>query len=65
MTQNYITLSLETHLFFLRIMKEYALFLEAGFPCKNKEWIEHADHVPREANHYTRILQCVRTGEGC
>ncbi|MGN0319128.1 MAG: DUF2935 domain-containing protein [Lachnospira sp.] len=43
MTQNYITLSLETHLFFSRIMKEHALFLEAGFPCKNKEWIERAD----------------------
>lgn len=43
MTQNNITLSLETHLFFSRIMKEHALFLEAGFPCKNKEWIERAD----------------------
>lgn len=43
MTQNYITLSLETHLFFSRIMKEHALFLEAGFPCKNDAWIERAD----------------------
>ena len=43
MTQNYITLSLETHLFFARIMKEHALFLEAGFPCKNNAWIERAD----------------------
>ena len=43
MTQNYITLSLETHLYFSRIMKEHALFLGAGFPCKNSEWIERAD----------------------
>ena len=29
----YITASLETHLFFGRIMKEHALFLQAGFPA--------------------------------
>ena len=43
MTQNYITLSLETHLFFSRIMKEHSLFLEAGFLCKNDTWIQKAD----------------------
>lgn len=43
MTPNYITLSLETHLFFARIMKEHALFLEAGFPCKNDLWIKRAE----------------------
>lgn len=37
MPENYITLSLETHLFFARIIKEHALFLAAGFPCKNKD----------------------------
>lgn len=42
--QNYITLSLETHLFFSRIMKEHALFLEAGFPCQNDDWMQKADH---------------------
>lgn len=48
MTQNYIALSLETHLFFARIMKEHALFLTAGFPCKNDEWIKKADHFRQE-----------------
>lgn len=43
MIENYITLSLETHLFFSRIMKEHSLFLEAGFPCKNNNWIQRAD----------------------
>lgn len=43
MMENYVTLSIETHLFFARIMKEHALFLEAGFPCKNKEWIQKSD----------------------
>lgn len=41
--ENYATLSLETHLFFSRIMKEHALFLVAGFPCKEERWIEKAD----------------------
>lgn len=41
--ENYVTLSLETHLFFSRIMKEHGLFLEAGFPCVEKKWVERAD----------------------
>lgn len=40
---HYITLSLETHLFFARIMKEHALFLTAGFVCKDKSWIQKSD----------------------
>lgn len=42
--ENYVNLSLETHLFFGRIMKEHALFLEAGFPCVNENWIQRADN---------------------
>ena len=34
-SQKYITLSVELHLFFARIMKEHAIFLEAGFTPKN------------------------------
>ncbi|MDD6207708.1 MAG: DUF2935 domain-containing protein [Clostridiales bacterium] len=41
--EKYAVISLETHLFFARIMKEHALFLEAGFPCKDKMWIQKAD----------------------
>ena len=40
--ENYVTLSLEAHLFFARIMKEHSLFLQAGFPCADTEWIEQA-----------------------
>lgn len=43
MRMNYVSLSLETHLFFGRIMKEHSLFLMAGFPAKNTEYIEKAD----------------------
>lgn len=41
--ENYVLLSLETHLFFARIMKEHSLFLEAGFPCKEEKWIQKAE----------------------
>lgn len=45
---NYASLSIETHLFFARIMKEHALFLEAGFPGKDRDWIQEADHFRRQ-----------------
>lgn len=41
--ENYELLSLENHLFFARIMKEHALFLEAGFPCKNADHVRKAE----------------------
>lgn len=62
MTENYITLSLETHLFFARIMKEHALFLEAGFPCKNKEWIEKADHFRQQFEEF--LMDVVKISNG-
>lgn len=40
--QDYVSSSLELHLFFCRIMKEHALFLEIGFPGIQKEFIEEA-----------------------
>ncbi len=43
MRKDFVTLSLETHLFFGRIMKEHSLFLMAGFPSKNSEHIKKAD----------------------
>lgn len=42
--ENYITLSLELHLFWARIMKEHAIFLEAGFTPKNIKLSKEADH---------------------
>lgn len=38
----YMVQSLETHLFFGRIMKEHSLFLEVSFPCKETCWIQRA-----------------------
>ena len=40
--ERYVVLSLELHLFFARIMKEHALFLEAGFTPANKDLAQTA-----------------------
>ena len=52
--ENYAVLSLETHLFFARIMKEHGLFLEAGFPCANRDWIQKADWFRRQFENLLR-----------
>ena len=46
--RNYVTSSLEVHLFFARIMKEHSLFLMAGFPSSEKELISRADWFRQE-----------------
>ena len=46
--KEYATLSLETHLFFGRIMKEHSLFLLAGFPAKETAFIRRADQFRKE-----------------
>lgn len=46
--KEYVILSLETHLFFGRIMKEHSLFLLAGFPAKETEFIQRADQFRKE-----------------
>ena len=46
--RNYVTSSLEVHLFFGRIMKEHSLFLMAGFPSSEKKLISRADWFRQE-----------------
>lgn len=41
--KEYVTTSLETHLFFARIMKEHALFLLTGFPAGETGYRKKAD----------------------
>lgn len=52
--QDYVRISLETNLFFARIMKEHAMFLEAGFLCKDNEWMSKAAFYRQE---FERILR--------
>lgn len=41
--KEYVILSIETHLFFARIMKEHSLFLMASFPAKETDLLKRAD----------------------
>lgn len=47
-TVRYAVLSLELHLFFARIMKEHALFLEAGFTPPSASFAKEAEKFKRE-----------------
>lgn len=58
----YVKLSLETHLFFGRIMKEHALFLQASFPSCETKYIERADRFRTEFEDCLR--ETVRLSNG-
>lgn len=47
-TENYISQSLELHLFFGRIMKEHSLFLKAGFTPVNSNFSAKAEYFKNE-----------------
>lgn len=51
--QKFINQSLELNLFFLRIMKEHSIFLEAAFSLKDRNLINQADTFK---NEFTRLL---------
>ncbi|MBD7912530.1 DUF2935 domain-containing protein [Clostridium cibarium] len=51
--QEFINQSLETNLFFLRIMKEHSIFLEAAFSIKDQNLIAQADYFK---NQFTNLL---------
>lgn len=51
--QTFINQSLELNLFFLRIMKEHSIFLEAAFAMKDRNLIAQADAFK---NEFTRLL---------
>ncbi len=60
--QQYVILSLELHLFFGRIMKEHALFLEAGFTPKNPDYGKIADQY--KSAFETLLHNAARLGNG-
>lgn len=51
--REYIVMSLDLHLFFARIMKEHAIFLEAGFTPKNADFARMADSYK---NQFEKLL---------
>lgn len=62
MKSDYVSLSLETHLFFGRIMKEHALFLMTGFLEKDEDLTKKADWF--RAQFEEILCRAVALGEG-
>ena len=58
--EKYISTSLETHLFFGRIMKEHALFLQAAFPAGETGYRTRANRYRDEFEKITEAhrLSC-------
>lgn len=61
--KNYVALSLETHLFFARIMKEHSFFLEAGFTCKDSKWIKQASCFRTQFEHLLHEIIKISNGQ--
>lgn len=49
--REYVTTSLETHLFFARIMREHAMFLQASFPAGETDYQSKADWFRSRFEH--------------
>lgn len=56
--QEYVGVSVDLHLFFLRIMKEHAIFMEAAFQKKDSSFIRMADMYKMEFEKL--LLEVVR-----
>lgn len=59
---DYVTLSLETHLFFARIMKEHSLFLQAGFQPPGRLFQRKADWYRRRWEDFLRRITEISNG---
>ena len=59
---NYVTASLETHLFFARIMKEHSLFLQVGFQPPGNKYRNRADWYRRSWERF--LSQVVQISNG-
>ena len=60
--RRYVTLSLELHLFFARIMKEHAFFLTAGFTPADSEFAREAEFYKQ--NFEVLLHRAIRLGDG-
>lgn len=60
--RNYVQLSLETHLYGARIIKEHMVFLECGFMCRDRTWIRQTDVLRRQLE--LLLQSAVQLGNG-
>jgi hypothetical protein len=59
---DFIRQSLETHLFFARIMKEHAFFLETSFTPRDDGYIKHADELRVAFDDF--LADCIALSNG-
>ncbi len=60
--RDFIRQSLETHLFFARIMKEHSFFLQISFTPRDDKFIMHADELKHEFEDF--LADCVALSNG-
>ncbi len=60
--KDFVSQSLEIHLFFARIMKEHSFFLELGFTPKDSDYIQQADDFRKEFDKLLRDVVCLSNG---
>ncbi len=60
--RDFIRQSLETHLFFARIMKEHSFFLQIGFTPRDDIFIKHADELKHAFEDF--LADCVALSNG-
>lgn len=58
----FIRLSLETHLFFARIMKEHSFFLQVGFAPRDKDYVERANKIRLEFDSFLNDVVTIADG---
>lgn len=61
-TKDFIRLSLETHLFFMRIMKEHSLFLQLAFTPIDDRYIDRANDFRMEYDNLLREVIYLSNG---
>jgi hypothetical protein len=62
MTGNFIRESIELHLFWARIMKEHAIFVEDGFECMDAACIQEADALKCQFEEILHEAICLANG---
>ncbi|EOR27681.1 MULTISPECIES: DUF2935 domain-containing protein [Clostridium] len=60
--EKYVDLSLELHLFYTKIMRDHAIFLEAGFPQKNTKLSKEADEYKVQFEKY--LIDIIKLSKG-
>ena len=61
-TRDFISHSLELHLFFGRIMKEHSFFLQLGFTPRDAKYTEQADRFRKEFDHLLSDVVALSNG---